>query len=246
VVSPDAESAAQGKAAVRERVWALLETRGLATFPRPIHGRIPNFRGAEQAADRLADSAPFKAARTVKINPDAPQRPLRLRALRAGKRVLVPTPRLRGGFYLLDPSAIPPNRLLAAASISGFDRYGQPLALDALPPIDLVVMGSVAVAPDGARVGKGEGYAELEYATLRTLGRLGADTPVCTTVHDVQVVEAIPVEPFDVPVDLIATPTRLVPTATPYPRPAGILWDRLDPARAAEMPVLAELRSAIR
>jgi len=91
---------------------------------------------AEQAAERLADSAPFKAARTVKINPDAPQRPLRLRALLAGKRVLVPTPRLRGGFYLLDPSAIPPNRLLAAASISGFDRYGQSLALDALPPID--------------------------------------------------------------------------------------------------------------
>jgi len=182
VVSPDAESAAEHKAAIREQIWALLVTRGLATFPRPIHGRIPNFRGAEQAAARLAESAPFKAARTVKINPDAPQRPLRLRALRAGKRVLVPTPRLRGGFYLLDPAAIPPNRLLAAASISGFDRYGQPLALDALPPIDLVVMGSVAVAPDGAR----------------------------------------------------------------YPRPAGILWDRLDPERAAEMPVLAELLAANR
>jgi 5-formyltetrahydrofolate cyclo-ligase len=231
------------KAALRQAVWHRLEAEGLATFPRPVAGRIPNFRGAEAAAARLAATPAFQAARTVKINPDAPQRPLRHRALLAGKRVLVPTPRLRGGFFLLDPAAIAPGRLLAAASISGFARYGRALALDALPPIDLVVMGAVAVAPDGARVGKGEGYAELEYAVLRMLGRLGPETPVCTTVHDVQVVDAIPVEPFDVPVDLIATPTRLLTTATPYPRPAGVLWEYLAPERVAAMPVLAELRA---
>ncbi|HZU07079.1 MAG TPA: 5-formyltetrahydrofolate cyclo-ligase [Chloroflexota bacterium] len=234
------------KAWIRERIWALLEAQGIATFPRPVAGRIPNFRGAEQAAARLTATPAFAAARTVKINPDAPQRPLRYQALQAGKRVLVPTPRLRGGFYLLDPAAIPPDRWLAAASIAGFARYGQALALEELPPIDLVVMGAVAVAPDGARVGKGEGYAELEYAILRTLGRVAAATPVCTTVHDAQLVAAIPVEPFDVPVDLIATPTRLIPTATPYPRPDRVLWDYLPPARLAAMPVLAALRAAAR
>jgi 5-formyltetrahydrofolate cyclo-ligase len=178
------------------------------------------------------------------MNPDSPQRPLRYRALQAGKRVLVPTPRLRGGFFLLDPAVIPPDRLRAAASISGFARYGQAVPLDTLPPIDLVVMGAVAVAPDGARVGKGEGYAELEYATLRMLGRLHAGTLVCTTVHDVQVVDTIPVEAFDVPVDLIATPTRLLATDSPYARPDGILWDRLSPERIEAMPLLAELRAA--
>jgi 5-formyltetrahydrofolate cyclo-ligase len=237
-------SAAARKHAIRQQVWARLEAEGLAAFPRPIAGRIPNFRGAEQAAARLAATEAFQAARTIKVNPDAPQRPLRHRALQAGKRVLVPTPRLRGGFFVLDPSAIPSSRLLAAASISGFEKYGQPLALDALPPIDLVVMGSVAVAPDGARVGKGEGYAELEYAVLRTLGRLSAETLVCTTVHDVQVVDAIPVEPFDVPVDLIATPTRLVATASPYPRLGRVLWHCLSPERLQAMPILAELRAA--
>jgi len=236
-------SAAAEKARVRAAVWERLEREGLAAFPRPVAGRIPNFRGAAAAAARLAAEPAFVAARTVKINPDAPQHPLRLRALQAGKRVLVPTPRLRGGFFLLDPARIPPAHWRAAASISGFARHGVPLALDDLPPIDLMVLGAVAVAPDGARVGKGEGYAELEYAVLRTLGRLTAATPLCTTVHDVQVVSALPVEPFDVPVDLIATPTRVLYTRTPYPRPAGVLWEYLPPERLAAMPVLGELRA---
>jgi 5-formyltetrahydrofolate cyclo-ligase len=225
-------------------VWERLEREGLAAFPRPVAGRIPSFRGAEQAAARLAATPAFQAAATIKVNPDAPQRLLRYRALQAGKRVLVPTPRLRGGFFLLDLAAIPAGRLLAAASVSGFERYGRALALNALPPIDLMVLGAVAVGPDGARVGKGEGYAELEYAVLRTLDRLSATTPLCTTVHDVQVVDAIPVEPFDVPVDLIATPTRLLETHAPYSRAGHIFWDSLPPERLEAMPVLAELRAA--
>jgi len=239
-------AAARAKAATRERVWTRLEADGLAAFPKPIRGRIPNFRGADRAAEHLLASEAFAAARTVKINPDAPQRPLRLRALRAGKRVLVPTPRLRGGFFLLDPADIAPDRYLAAVGISGFARFGRALSLADLPAIDLIVMGAVAVASDGARVGKGEGYAELEYAVLRQLGRLRPDVVVCTTVHDVQVVDQIPVEPFDVSVDLVATPTRLFATATPYTRPPGVLWEYLPAERIAAMPPLAELRDAAR
>jgi 5-formyltetrahydrofolate cyclo-ligase len=237
-------NASARKQAIRAKAWARLETEGLATFPRPIIGRIPNFRGAEQAAARLATTPAFQAATTIKVNPDAPQRPLRYRALQAGKRVLVPTPRLRGGFFLLDPDRIPAGRQRAAASIAGFEKYGQPLPLEALPVIDLMVMGSVAVAPDGARVGKGEGYTELEYAVLRTLGRLTAETVLCTTVHDAQIVGAIPVEPFDVPIDLIATPTRLIETHPRQPRLGRLLWDYLGPERLEAMPILAELRAA--
>jgi 5-formyltetrahydrofolate cyclo-ligase len=232
------------KQSIREQAWARLESEGLATFPRPIAGRIPNFRGAEQAAARLAETPAFRAAMTIKVNPDAPQRPLRHRALQTGKRVLVPTPRLRGGFFLLDPAAIPEGRLLAAASIAGFEKYGRPVALADLPDIDLMVMGSVAVAGDGARVGKGEGYAELEYAVLRTLGRLPTETLVCTTVHDAQVVDAIPSEPFDVSLDLIATPSRLIETHRQQPRLGRVLWEYLSPERLEAMPVLAELRAS--
>src|SRR5687767_416859 len=100
--SPDL-TASTRKAHIRNHIWALLEDQRVAVFPRPIKGRIPNFRGAEQAATHLLALPEVAAARVLKINPDAPQRPLRYRALRAGKTVLVPTPRLRAGFFLLDP-----------------------------------------------------------------------------------------------------------------------------------------------
>jgi 5-formyltetrahydrofolate cyclo-ligase len=41
------------KRELRERVWRLLEERGVARFPRPVYGRIPNFVGAETAARRI-------------------------------------------------------------------------------------------------------------------------------------------------------------------------------------------------
>jgi len=41
------------KQALRERVWDDLEASGVARFPFPPHGRIPNFDGADEAAERL-------------------------------------------------------------------------------------------------------------------------------------------------------------------------------------------------
>ncbi|NIS34221.1 MAG: 5-formyltetrahydrofolate cyclo-ligase, partial [Actinobacteria bacterium] len=59
--------------ALRERVWDDLEEAGVARFPFPPHGRIPNFAGAEAAADRLAETPEWAAADAIKANPDAPQ-----------------------------------------------------------------------------------------------------------------------------------------------------------------------------
>src|SRR6185503_2836804 len=83
------------KDALRQRVWALLVARHVARFPFPIHDRIPNFVGAEAAAARAAELPEWRTARRLKCNPDAPQRPVRLRALRDGKIVFMAVPRLR-------------------------------------------------------------------------------------------------------------------------------------------------------
>jgi 5-formyltetrahydrofolate cyclo-ligase len=229
------------KRKIREAVWDRLMVERQAAFPFPIEGRIPNFKGAASAANRLAELPEFQAARVVKVNPDSPQRPVRRLVLESGKTLLMPTPRLKGGFVRVDPRLITPREYARAASISGAFELGDVLPLDKLPTIDLLVFGTVAVSPDGSRVGKGEGYAELEYATLRELGRIGEDVPIATTVNDAQLVDAIPVEPFDVPVDIVVTPTRVIrPTARPS-RPAGILWEHLAPERLQEMPILLEL-----
>lgn len=233
--------ARRSKQAIRERIWTRMERERIARFPRPVHGRIPNFAGAKEAAQRLADLPVFHRARVVKVNPDAPQLPVRRAALEAGKLLLMPAPRLRGGFVLIDPGRIGRSNLKAAASISGAFRYGREVDLNDLPRPDLIVAGSVAVAPNGARIGKGEGYSEMEFAILRELGLANDRTPIATTVYDVQIVNAIALEPYDVRVDLIVTPTRVIHTKARQSRPRGLLWDHITDEMLEEMPLLQRL-----
>ncbi len=232
------------KQALRERVWALLEARGVARFPLPLRDRIPNFRGAEAAAARAAGLPEWQAARRLKCNPDAPQRPLRLRALREGRIVFMAVPRLARAlcFLRLDPARLG-DRLAEAATIRGAATLGEAVEPRALGRIDLIVVGSVAVDRRGARVGKGGGYGDLEFAMARELGAIGDDTPVITTVHPLQVVDgAIPMTAHDVPLDVIVTPERVIRTRRAFPRPRGILWEELSADQLALMPPLARLR----
>src|SRR3990172_10674130 len=86
------------KQEARQAVWDALQRERVARFPFPPHGRIPNFEGAARAAERLLAHPVFAHARRIKVDPDAPQRMVRLLALTRGIMVFVPTPRLRGGF----------------------------------------------------------------------------------------------------------------------------------------------------
>jgi 5-formyltetrahydrofolate cyclo-ligase len=230
------------KSEIRKHVWDELEKKDIATFPRPVYGRIPNFRGADAAANKLAQLEEFKRARTLKINPDAPQRPVRYLTLQNGKLLVMPPPRLRSHLMLLDPSMLPKGAIYKASSISGAFSYGKPLQLDAKFNVDLMVMGSVAVSPTGARLGKGEGYAELEYATLKTIGAIDENTPIATTVHDTQIFDDIPSEDHDVPLDIIVTPTRIIRTRTKMKRPRGIIWEKVTDEMLTKMPILHELK----
>ena len=228
------------KSAARQWVWDRLSAEGVARFPFPPHGRIPNFAGAEVAAVRLLDIEPWKSATAIKVNPDSPQRPLRAEALRRGITVFVPTPRLRGGFKKLDPRRIPPDKIEAAASLSRGDRWSEEVALADMPGLDAIVCGSVAVTRDGRRCGKGEGYSDLEFAILRELGH--PPVPVATTVHDLQVVNSVPRDPTDQPLSVIATPTHAIRIKRPSAAPTGIDWTRLSVEDLEEMPILAELK----
>jgi 5-formyltetrahydrofolate cyclo-ligase len=232
-------AAARAKQAVRERVWALLERERAARFP-GAEGRIPNFAGAAEAAARLASLEPWRAARVLKSNPDAPQLPVRARALADGKLLYMAVPRLvdERPFLLLDPARleVPPRR---AASIGGSARAGRRVAVAELRPVDLVVCGSVAVNRDGVRVGKGGGFSDLELALLVEAGLVGRDSVVATTVHPLQVLEeALPETDHDFRLDLIVAGEEVIACRNPR-RPPGILWDHLDAAKIAAVPALA-------
>ena len=225
----------RSKDEIRRYVWDLLERTNIADFPRPVYGRIPNFKGADKAAQRLSEVEEFRKAKVVKVNPDSPQSHLRYLALKMGKTVLVPTPRLRGQFNLLDPSRI--DNFREASTIKGMGKYAELIDVESVPKIDLVVAGSVAVTEKGDRIGKGEGYSELEWAMLREMGKVDDSTPVVTTVHDVQIVDCIPVMPYDVPLDIIATPTRVI-RAPKREKPKGLLLEYLTKEKIEETPYL--------
>ena len=218
------------KQQVRERIWELLERERAARFP-GARGRIPNFRGAEQAAGRLAELPEWQAARVVKANPDAPQLPVRRHARREGKTLYMAVPRLT--------TVKPFVEVLGDPTIKRALAEGAPRALEELEPVELVVCGTVAVNRDGVRVGKGGGFSDLEFALLAERGLVGDETTIVTTVHDLQLVdEPLPETEHDFRVDVIVTPMSVVRTPR-CRRPPGILWDHLDAEKRAAIPVLA-------
>ena len=56
--------------------------------------------------------------------------------------------------------------------------------------VDLIIVGSVAVSEKGYRIGKGEGFADMEWGMMATMGCVKVDTIVVTIVHDCQVTSA--------------------------------------------------------
>jgi 5-formyltetrahydrofolate cyclo-ligase len=234
-----------GKARLREQVWTALRTAKVARFP-GVDGRIPNFVGAEAAAERLRSVPAWQRARTVKANPDSPQWPVRQRALEDGKTLFMAVPRLaeEKPFFLLDPARLA-DTPRQATSVKGASRSALPIDVSELEPVDLVVAGSLAVGDDGARLGKGGGFSDLELAVATEAGLVGPGTVVATTVHELQVRPAgeIPTADHDVHVDLVVTPERVIEC----PRPRGhrlprLRWPELTEDKIAAIPLLQRLR----
>ncbi len=245
------DSVRKEKTSLRKLIWDKMVELGVA-IPPPPHGRIPNFRGADVAAKMLTGLPEWKRARVVKVNPDSPQRWVRLRALEEGKMLLMPTPRLREGFILLDPKRISRGLYEKASTIRGAFELGVLLRslediIRVVKNVDLIVEGSVVVNMCGERLGKGEGYGELEYAILLELNLINPEVTIATTVHEIQVVETrIPQDPYDVPVDVIVTPTRIIRVQRCENRPSGILWEFLNERKLKEIPILRELKAYVK
>ncbi|NXG17476.1 MTHSD protein, partial [Grallaria varia] len=233
---------------IREKVWEHLESAGLAEFPRPVHGRIPNFKGSLQACRSIRELDAFSGAREVKVDPDKPLEGARLAALQARKTLLVPTPRLRTGLFnrIVPPPGATKEILRICATSQGVRDYSVPVGLDGKARVDLVVVGSVAVSEKGWRIGKGEGYADMEYAMMVSMGAVQEDTPVVTIVHDCQVVDIAEelLEDHDLTVDYILTPTRTIKTHCKRPKPQGIIWHKASVVceLLGRIPILKTLR----
>ncbi|XP_066570186.1 methenyltetrahydrofolate synthase domain-containing protein isoform X1 [Amia ocellicauda] len=230
---------------IRQKVWDYIEANNLANFPRPVHHRIPNFKGAYAACEHVTNLEVFQNAKEVKVDPDKPLEGARLAALQARKTLLVPTPRLRTGLFnkIVPPQGATKEELRICSTSRGVKEYSVPIGLDASVHVDLVVVGSVAVSEKGYRIGKGEGFADLEYAMMVAMGAVTDSTIIVTIVHDCQIVN-IPeelIESHDLTVDYILTPTRVIKTDCTCPKPQGILWTKCDVDTLEKIPILKKL-----
>jgi len=196
------------KQQLREKIWSEMERLGVATFPLPCKGRIPNFLGAEAAAEKLRWLEEWKKAKVIFVNPDSPQRKVRENALKDGKTLIMASPRLKKGLILINPADVKGKENLAS-TIKGAFKFG--VELQDFPKPDLIVEGSVAVDPQGHRLGKGHGYGDTEIEFLK---RKFGQIPVATTVHDMQIVEKVPFEEKDEKVSIIVTPTKTIRITT--------------------------------
>lgn len=233
------------KNVLRRRVWDLLDQRGVVAGNNSARGRIPNFIGAQAAADRLAALPTWEKACVLKAVPDKAQLPARARALREGKIVYMAAPKLAppNPFYLLDPTELTVAAEDAASSHTA-PSVARNVGVDELQPVDLIICGSVAVNRGGVRLGKGAGYSDIEVALLAQAGLIRPATTIVTTVHPLQVVDdEIPETRHDFSVDVIVTPDDVI-TCSPPRRPTGVDWDKLGAEQIAAMPVLQALRNA--
>ncbi|XP_039769468.1 methenyltetrahydrofolate synthase domain-containing protein isoform X3 [Ornithorhynchus anatinus] len=222
-----------------------MEAQNLADFPRPVHHRIPNFKVSYQACQCIKELEGFARMREVKVDPDKPLEGVRLMALQAKKTLLVPTPRLRTGLFnkIVPPPGATKDILRKCATSQGVKDYSVPIGLDSRILVDLVVVGSVAVSEKGWRIGKGEGYADMEYAMMVLLGAVREETPVITIVHDCQVVDISEelLGDHDLTVDYILTPTRMIRTNCKRPKPQGIMWSKISYDMMERIPILKNL-----
>jgi len=97
-----------------------------------------------------------------------------------------------------------------SAGEEGVDSLGMPIpAGDVLGPVaidtvDLLVIPASLVDRAGFRMGWGRGYFD------RTLGSMGHRPPVFAVVYDHEVVDSVPRETHDQPVDGVVTPSGII------------------------------------
>lgn len=237
------------KDTLRSEIWTKLDEHGVS--PISPYGHIPTFSGSEEAAARLAELPIWKNAGVIKFNPDTAYVPLRLRALQDGKRIYMAVPQLTEErcFVELTADALRDMgvALEDAASWQGAMKRGNLVSPGEMRPVDLVLVGCVAVSRDGGRIGKGAGFADLELGILRELGLLSPDTPVVAAVHPLQIVDdfTLPMMPHDSPLDWIITPDEAIKTRSNYPRPTGLDWDQIRDTQYEKIPVLNLLKKQL-
>ncbi|MDX6368366.1 MAG: 5-formyltetrahydrofolate cyclo-ligase, partial [Nocardioidaceae bacterium] len=163
------------------------------------------------AAHRLADRVGVLVAERgvrcvsayVSLDGEPGTHPLLERLDRAGIDILLPVllPGRDLDWALYQAQALEPGPL-------GLTQPTTPrLGVDGLQLVDLVICPGVAGSVSGQRLGRGGGSYD------RALVRSRATSPRCLLLYDDEVLDAVPTDAHDQPIDILITPTRTLWTS---------------------------------
>jgi 5-formyltetrahydrofolate cyclo-ligase len=222
--------------------------QGIALFP-GAYGRTPAFRGLPEGVGRLRGLEAWARAARVMVLGEPALETARQAVVADGKTLVIADLTLCGSGWILevDPGTMGPVAAGEAARDAGCGCGGPIGGVRALhghetAPVDLMVIGAVAVNRRGARIGRGMGGADLTYALARDRGILRSTTPVAVLVHPVQIFdEPLDREPTDLPIDVIVTPEAVIPVETVVMRPKGLHPSMITPQRLEAFPRLREI-----
>lgn len=235
------------KRSIRVETWQKIKEQKLSPLRRfiTVFNRIPNFIGADKAAELLAETEEFKAANSIMVNIDLAQEQVKLEVIKARKTLFVSATQKSNNIYAKIKNCDPDDVDLAAQKkiikLHGPEDTFEEIDIDGIEKLDMVIVGSCAVSRQGHRIGKGNGYVDLDIGIQTQLGIITKDTLLVTTVHDVQVYDTLPenlFQSYDLPLDLIVTPTEVIRVKQRLARPTGIEWNLLSSRRLEIVPVL--------
>lgn len=198
------------KQLLRENIWNILFEKSFSNRPNGDFNKIPDFKGSDIAAKRLANTSEWKNANTIFCSPDSAQIPVRYLALKNNKNLIMASPKLENGYLFLMGSKLTDVDKKIAATKEGAFKFC--INKSNYTKIDLVVEGSVAVDKLGNRLGKGGGYGDREIADLFKKRLINKSTPIATTIHPLQIVLNIPLESHDMKLNMIVTTKEIFKT----------------------------------
>lgn len=199
LVDPALDAAARKRELRRRLLLARLDSARLAAGSAGAAARL-----AAAACEHFANRGwPSSVAAYLSVGSEPGTRPLIEAVAERGAQVIVPVLRPDGD---LDWARYTPGSELAAGSRGTVHPISASLGVEAICAVDVVFVPALAVDRDGRRLGRGGGSYDRALARLREAGSPAA---VIAIVHDDELLDEVPTDAHDQPVDGVLTPAGL-------------------------------------